>query len=239
MANVKKVATAKRAKPGEQGHTLYEHLHAHVRFIVAVLVGIAVWYLVPFPHAIARALFAWNVAGWLYVVLIGVMMLRCEIAGIKRQASLEEESRTLLLILTIFASVAMVLAIVAQLSALHEDHSPDRTLKFALSFSTIMVSWFLVHMVFALYYAHEFHSESRGGGARGAGGGLDFPNDHIPDYLDFLYFAFVVGTTAQTSDVVVTSRKMRRAVTLHGLLSFFFNTTVIALVVNLTSQLAG
>lgn len=239
MANVKKVATAKRSKPGEQGHTLYEHLHAHVRFIVAVLVGIAVWYLVPFAHAITRALFAWNVAGWLYVVLIGVMMLRCEIAGIKRQASLEEESRTLLLILTIFASVAMVLAIVAQLSALHEDHSPDRTLKFALSFSTIMVSWFLVHMVFALYYAHEFHSESRGGGARGSGGGLNFPNDHIPDYLDFLYFAFVVGTTAQTSDVVVTSRKMRRAVTLHGLLSFFFNTTVIALVVNLTSQLAG
>ena len=239
MANVKKVATAKRAKPSELRHTLYEHLHAHVRFIVAVLVGIAVWYLVPFPHAITRALFAWNVAGWLYVVLIGVMMLKCEIAGIKRQASLEDESRTLLLILTIFASVAMVLAIVAQLSALHEDHSPDRTLKFALSFSTIMVSWFLVHMVFALYYAHEFHSESRGGGARGSGGGLDFPNDHIPDYLDFLYFSFVVGTTAQTSDVVVASRKMRRAVTLHGLLSFFFNTTVIALVVNLTSQLAG
>jgi uncharacterized membrane protein len=238
MANVKKAATAKRAKPSERRHTLYEHLHAHVRFIVAVLVGVAVWYLVPLPHAITRALFAWNVAGWLYVVLIGVMMLRCEIAGIKRQASLEEESRTLLLILTIFASVAMVLAIVAQLSALHEDHGPDRTLKFALSFSTIMVSWFLVHMVFALYYAHEFHSEAKGN-ARGSGGGLDFPNDHIPDYLDFLYFSFVVGTTAQTSDVVITSRKMRRAVTLHGLLSFFFNTTVIALVVNLTSQLAG
>ena len=166
------------------------------------------------------------------------MMLRCEIEGIKRQASLEEESRTLLLILTIFASVAMVLAIVAQLSALHEDRSADRTLLFALSFSTILVSWFLVHTVFALYYAHEFHSESRGR-SPGAGGGLDFPGERIPDYLDFVYFSFVVGTRAQTSDVEVTSRKMRRVVTLHGLLSFFFNTTVIALVVNLTSQLAG
>jgi uncharacterized membrane protein len=195
--------------------------------------------LIRVDGGIPRLLVAWNVAGWLYVLLIGIMMFRCEIAGIKRQASLEDESRTLLLILTTFASVAMVLAIVAQLSALNEDHSSDRTLKFALSFSTIMVSWFLVHMVFALYYAHEFHSESRSGGARGSGGGLDFPSDHIPDYLDFLYFSFVVGTTAQTSDVEVTSRKMRRAVTLHGLLSFFFNTTVIALVVNLTSQLAG
>lgn len=239
MANVKKVTTAKRAKPSEQGHTLYEHLRAHVRFILSVLVGIAVWYLVPFPHAITRALFAWNVAGWLFLVLIGIMMFRCEIAGIKRQANLEDESRTFLLVLTVLASVAMVVAIVAQLSALHEDHSPDRTLKFALSFSTILVSWFLVHTVFALYYAHEFHSESKGNAARGAGGGLDFPGERIPDYLDFLYFSFVVGTTAQTSDVVITSRKMRRAVTLHGLLSFFFNTTVIALVVNLTSQLAG
>jgi uncharacterized membrane protein len=235
------MATAKKSgKPqaSRRHHSLYEHLHAHVRFIVAVLVGIAVWLMVPFPQNITRALFAWNVAGWLYVLLIGIMMLRCEIEGIKRQASLEEESRTLLLILTIFASVAMVAAIVAQLSALNEDHSSDRTLKFALSFSTILVSWFLVHMVFALYYAHEFHSESRAR-VRGSGGGLDFPGEHIPDYLDFLYFSFVVGTTAQTSDVEVTSRKMRRIVTLHGLLSFLFNTTVIALVVNLTSQLAG
>jgi uncharacterized membrane protein len=234
------MAKAKSGKPpaSQRHHGLYEHLHAHIRVIIAVFVGIAVWLMVPFPDGITRALFAWNVAGWLYVVLIGVMMLRCEIEGIKRQASLEEESRTLLLILTIFASVAMVLAIVTQLSALNEDHSSDRTLKFVLSFSTILVSWFLVHMVFALYYAHEFHSESRGS-ARGSGGGLDFPGEHIPDYLDFLYFSFVVGTTAQTSDVEVTSRKMRRVVTLHGLLSFFFNTTVIALVVNLTSQLAG
>jgi len=69
--------------------------------------------------------------------------------------------------------------------------------------------------------------------------GSTFRGERIPDYLDFVYFSFVVGTTAQTSDVEVTSRKMRRMVTLHGLLSFFFNTTVIALVVNLTSQLAG
>ncbi|MGC1180781.1 MAG: DUF1345 domain-containing protein [Methyloceanibacter sp.] len=234
------MAAAKSGKQrtSKRHHSLYEHLHAHLRFIIAVLVGVAFWIAVPLSGGITRVLAAWNVAGWLYVLLIGTMMLRCEIEGIKRQASLEEESRTLLLILTTFASVAMVLAIVAQLSALHEDHSSGRTLKFALSFSTILVSWFLVHMVFALYYAHEFHSESHER-SRGSGGGLKFPGEHIPDYLDFVYFSFVVGTTAQTSDVLVSSRKMRHVVTLHGLLSFFFNTTVIALVVNLTSQLAG
>lgn len=231
-------AKGKTQRPAPRRHTLYEHLHAHIRLIIAVAVGLVVWWFLPLNDSITRILAAWNIAGWLYVVLIVIMMLRCEIAGIKRQASLEDESRTVLLILTVLASVAMVLAIVAQLSALNEDHSSDRTLKFALSFSTILVSWFLVHTVFALYYAHEFHSEAKGS-SRGSGGGLDFPGEHIPDYLDFVYFSFVVGTTAQTSDVEVSSRKMRRVVTLHGLLSFFFNTTVIALVVNLTSQLAG
>ncbi len=242
MANVKKVATAKKIKPSEWRHTLYEHVYASIRLIIAVLVGIGVWTFAPMlmriDGGIPRLLVARNVAGWLYVLLICTMMLRCEIEGIKRQASLEEESRTLLLILTICASVATVLAIVAQLSELNEDRSADRTLLFALSFSTIVVSWFLVHTVFALYYAHEFHSEAKGN-SRGAVDGLDFPGERIPDYLDFVYFTFVVGTTAHTSDVVVTSRKMRRVVTLHGLSSFFFNTTVIALVVNLTSQLAG
>ena len=90
--------------------------------------------------------------------------------------------------------------------------------------------------MFALYYAHEFHSEARAG-AKGQGGGLDFPDDSTPDYLDFLYFSFVVGTTAQTSDVEVTSRAMRRVVMLHGILSFFFNTAVIALAVNIAAQL--
>ncbi len=237
MARPKKLVETK-AKPSERRHTLYEHLHAHARLIIAVIVGVVAWWFLPLNDNVTRILAAWNVAGWLYVILITAMMLRCEIAGIKRQASLEEESRTVLLILTVFASLAMVLAIVAQLSALNEDHSSGRTLKFGLAFSTILVSWFLVHLVFALYYAHEFHSESRGA-SRGSGGGLKFSGEHIPDYLDFVYFSFVVGTTAQTSDVEVCSRKMRRVVTLHGLLSFFFNTTVIALVVNLTSQLAG
>ena len=77
----------------------------------------------------------------------------------------------------------------------------------------------LIHTVFALYYAHEFHSESHGG-ARDTGGGLKFPDDRTPDYLDFLYFSFVVGTTAQTSDVAVCSRAMRRVVMLHGICRF-------------------
>ena len=130
-----------------------------------------------------------------------------------------------------------MLALFAQLMAIKSEHGMDRTLSISLSVSTIFLSWLLIHTVFALYYAHEFHSRGPRRIARGQGGGLKFPDDSTPDYLDFLYFSFVVGTTAQTSDVAVCSRAMRRVVMLHGILSFFFNTAVIALAVNIAAQL--
>jgi uncharacterized membrane protein len=220
--------------------SLREMFVAHIRFVIAIAVGVAVWIFAPLDDAVLRFLAAWNVAGWLFIALLLVMMTRAEIDGIRRQASLEDASRAVLLVAIIVGSAATLVALVVQLSALSKEHGPERTLIFALSFSTILVSWFLIHTVFAAYYAHEFHGEAtRVSSGGGGGGGLDFPGDRVPDYLDFLYFSFVVGTTAQTSDVEVTSHIMRRVVMGHGLLSFFFNTTVIALVVNLTAQLAG
>jgi len=215
---------------------LYQQVRVQIRLIVSIAVGAIVWFLLPLDDKVDRILAAWNAAGWLYITLLLVMMLRAEVEGIRRQATIEEESRAAALIITTLGAIFMFLAIVAQLSALHEESGLDRKVTFALSFSTILVSWLLVQVVFAVYYAHEFHSESRQK-ERGTGGGLKFSGQGIPDYLDFLYFSFVVGTTNQTSDTAVTSRAMRRVVMIHGLLSFFFNTMVIALTVNLTAQL--
>ena len=119
-----------------------------------------------------RILAGWNAAGWLYIALLGVMMFRCEVAGIRQQASLEEESRSAILILTVLASAATMVAVGAQLSGLSKAKGFEGTVLFTLSFSTILVSWFLVHFVFALYYAHEFHSETKA--ERRHGGRLRF-----------------------------------------------------------------
>ena len=190
----------------------------------------------PIEDLVPRILAGWNAGGWLYLLLVAIKMARAEIEGIKRQSTLERESRLVVLVVVIFGSIFTILALFAQLMAIKGEHGIDRTLSVSLSVSTIFLSWLLIHTVFALYYAHEFHAEGHGG-ARGQGGGLKFPDDSTPDYLDFLYFSFVVGTTAQTSDVDVCSRAMRRVVMLHGILSFFFNTAVIALAVNLAAQL--
>ncbi len=231
---------AKATKTGEQelsaGAWITRHARAQIRFLIALAVGVAVFLLVPIEDLVPRILAGWNAGGWLYLLLVAIKMARAEIEGIKRQSMLERESRIVVLVVVIFGSIFTMLALFAQLMAIKSEHGIDRTLSITLSISTIFLSWLLIHTVFALYYAHEFHSEAHAG-TKGQGRGLDFPDDSTPDYLDFLYFSFVVGTTAQTSDVEVTSRAMRRVVMLHGILSFFFNTAVIALAVNIAAQL--
>jgi uncharacterized membrane protein len=228
----------KRIVPPGFWAQLVRHARVQIRFLIALCVGILVALAAPLEGTIPRILAGWNAGGWLYFVLVVIKMWQAEIDGIKREAGIERESRTAVLFIVILGSVFTLLALFDQLMALKSEHGIDRTISISLSISTIFLSWFLIHTVFALYYAHEFHSESHGG-ARGTGGGLKFPDDSTPDYLDFLYFSFVVGTTAQTSDVDVCSRAMRRVVMLHGILSFFFNTAVIALMVNLAAQLVS
>jgi uncharacterized membrane protein len=228
--------TNRRHKQESLWVALTRHARAQIRFLVALCVGVAVGLFIPLDNTMPRILAGWNAGGWLYLLLVAIKMWRAEIEGIKREASIERESRTVVLVIVILGSFFTLLALVAQLSALRSEHGMDRTLSVALSVSTIFLSWLLIHTVFAVSYAHEFHSEAKGG-SRGLGGGLKFPDDSTPDYLDFLYFSFVVGTTAQTSDVEVCSRRMRRVVMLHGILSFFFNTAVIALAVNIAAQL--
>jgi uncharacterized membrane protein len=229
-------ATKPRARDLPEWAWITRHLRAQIRFLIALVVGIAVFFFVPIEDLVPRILAGWNAGGWLYLALVAIKMARAEIEGIKRQSTLERESRLVVLVVVIFGSIFTILALFAQLMAIKSEHGMDRTLSISLSVSTIFLSWLLIHTVFALYYAHEFHAEGHAGSG-GQGGGLKFPDDSTPDYLDFLYFSFVVGTTAQTSDVDVCSRDLRRVVMLHGILSFFFNTAVIALAVNLAAQL--
>ncbi len=94
---------------------------------------------------------------------------------------------------------------------------------------TIGLSWAAIHTTFALHYAHEYY--------RGTVGGLAFPGDgkEEPDYWDFVYFSFVIGMTAQVSDVGITDRIIRRTATVHGIVSFVFNTALLALTINIVA----
>ena len=101
-----------------------------------------------------------------------------------------------------------------------------------LAVSTVVLSWFFIHVIFAFHYAHEFYGEAKDGHK----GGLKFPADDQPEYWDFIYFSFAIGTTTQVTDVLVTGKAMRRLVVGHGVVSFFYNVAVLALIVSLGGE---
>jgi uncharacterized membrane protein len=153
----------------------------------------------------------------------------------KRRSRLQDDEAIAVLVLTLAATVASLVAIVVELAHLKLEHAGHSTPTLLLAGATIFLSWSFVHTAFALHYAHEYYVD------RGPEGepGLEFPGGASPDYLDFLYFSFVIGTTSQTADVSIVSRAMRRLALLHGIVAFLFNTTLLALTVNIAAGLLG
>jgi uncharacterized membrane protein len=159
-------------------------------------------------------------------------MADCDIDHMRRRSALMDEGRIAIPTLTACAALASLAAILIELGDKNVTHDPRHL---ALAVVTIALSWAFTHTIFALHYAHEFYAENRY-----VDGGLAFPGKDKPDYWDFLYFSLVIGMTSQVSDVGVTAKAIRRTVMAHGVVSFFFNATLVALMVNIAaSALAG
>jgi uncharacterized membrane protein len=204
------------------------------RLTVATLLGVVLVLFLPATlPASTRALLAWDLGAGLYLALAWTMMLRADVQKMRWRASLQDDGAVVVLFLTIVAAVASLAAILIELLGLKSLPAATQTVRLALASITIVCSWCLVHTAFALHYAHEFYGEH---GKRGKSC-LEFPGSTEPDYVDFLYFAFVLGTTSQTSDVTIRSSTLRRLALAHGVIAFFFNTTLLALVINIAAGL--
>jgi uncharacterized membrane protein len=107
-----------------------------------------------------------------------------------------------------------------------------------LAGATVISSWILIHTAFTLHYAHVYY-RLQDDDVTILGSGVEFPSEKGPDFLDFAYFSFVIGMTCQVSDVQISGRNIRRMALVHGLLSFLFNTVILALTINLASGLVG
>jgi uncharacterized membrane protein len=201
----------------------------HIRLFVSASFGLAVTLaLLAIPwHNTTRILVGWDSGVMLYLVLIAWIMSHSPIERIRQRACVEDEGAIALLVLTTASALASLAAVILELG-----HAPS-AYQVALAAVTILLSWTFMHVIFALHYAHEFYGE----GADDQIGGLDFPGTEEPDYWDFLYYSLVVAMTAQVSDVQITSKTMRRLTTVHGVVAFFFNVTVLALTVNIVSAL--
>lgn len=211
-------------------------LRAHPRLLAACAAGVATMAALPVhwaPSVVTRTLVAWNAGVVLYLVLALWMMARSNPVHIRRRASLEDEGRWVVLILVSLAALASLVAIALQLGVARQLPGILRLRHVGLAAFTVLTSWAFMQLIFALHYAHEYYAP-RG---HHSAGGLDFPGAEAPDYFDFAYTACIIGTSAQTADVSFTSRTMRRTGLLHCVLAYFFNTTVLALAINIAAGL--
>ena len=204
-------------------------------FMCALIGALTVWCLPSSiaMHQVTRAIIGWNVGACLYLLLAIRMMFWSPHARMKTRALEQDEGRLVILSLVVGAAITSIGAIVAQLAVAKDIHGSLRYAHIALAGLTILSSWAFTQVMFALHYAHDYYAAE----AKGAPVGLEFPGGHAPDYGDFLYFACVIGTSGQTADVSFTSRTMRRTGLVHCVLAFFFNTTLVALTINIASGL--
>ncbi|GAA4340584.1 DUF1345 domain-containing protein [Mucilaginibacter gynuensis] len=219
--------------------SFFFRLDAHFRVYVSLAVAIGAFFCFRHLTVLAVALVTWIAFAFTVIVLDWIIIIWAHPREIRRIASLEDSSRTAIFLFVIGASLISLLAIYLLLKS-SKGHADDEiTTNIFLSMTAVLVSWWLVHTLFSMRYAHLYYQEITDDGKKTVVGGLDFPGKEDPDYLDFVYFGFVVGMTFQVSDVEITSRTIRRLTLMHGLISFAFNTAIVALSINVISGLVS
>jgi uncharacterized membrane protein len=208
-------------------------VRGHRRLFIGALSGLAAVPLL--PRGTERAVLAWDIAVIVFLALSATLFMTERLDRMAEDAEAQEEGEWTVFWVTM-ATVAFSFVAIVQEFAITKDLPPgQRSLHLILIAVTLLVSWLMTHTTFAFRYAHEYYEVEPGG--VGIVGGLEFPGERRPDYLDFMYFALVLGMTFQVSDVQITSRKFRRLAAVHGLLSFLYNTIILALTVNLAAGL--
>ena len=211
-------------------HKHFSETTGRQRLVYGALVGVVVAVL-PLPlTAASRGLLAWTAGAAVYLLLSWWLALEFDAKRTRARAQAQDQPGIALfavLLLSVFASFG---AIALMLQHVKDLSGAPRIAHLGLSMLALAASWLLMQTIFAFRYAHRYYQAELRDHTHGAG--LDFPGHLPPDYFDFLYYAHVVGMTSQVSDVVVTSREMRRLTLVHSVTAFAFNMLILALSIN-------
>jgi uncharacterized membrane protein len=203
------------------------------RLALAVLIGCLVYPV--FAGALERTtriLIGWDSGALFYLVATGIMMIRADVHGLRRRAAMHDEGEWTIMLMAMTATLASLVAIGVELHLARVSQASIQLGRVGVAAVTIIVSWFFVHTIMAQHYAHDYYL------GEGRHSGLVFPDEAPePDYWDFLYVSFTIGAASQTSDVSISSGRIRRVVLAHTVLSFLFNTTILALGINVGASL--
>jgi uncharacterized membrane protein len=203
------------------------------RLLICLMLAVAIALGLPVPTIWPRLLLGWCVGVAAYVALIILQAARGSGETLRRQASQLDDSAFTISIFAVLAAAASCGA-VAMLLFGEQEQDAYRIPRVALAVLTLVCAWTFVQVVFTTHYAHVFYGEEDGRSR----GGLDFNGDESPDFWDFFYFSVTIGATSQTSDTDITAKHMRRIVTVQTIYAYFFNTSLLALAVNMAAGFA-
>jgi uncharacterized membrane protein len=207
------------------------------RVAAGIGVGILAYFLLPASlHTNVREASSWCLGGATYLVWAFATMQNCPTNAIRKRAARQDDSAEVILVLVLLAMFSSFAAIVGLIGEARGASNESKLLFVALAGATIFVSWMVTQVAFTLHYAHEYYAPAHF--SEDGSTALTFPGDAKPDYWDFFYFATSLGAASQTSDVMINAKSLRRIATLHAIVSFFFNTMVLALTINLAASLA-
>ncbi len=207
------------------------------RLIIGAILAIITFYLLKRDGRdnLIIAMCSWCVFSLTYLLISWVIIFSRSVEDIKIISRINDVSKWFVAFLILSSSFTSL--IIAMLLVVYHDPQRQTVIVVPLSIFSIILSWIMVHTVLLFHYAHEYYDEDPAGIAEEQGG-LQFPGDNQPNYLDFAYYSFVIGMTFQVSDVQITSKKLRKLALLHGLIAFSLNTFVLALTINIIAGLS-
>lgn len=221
-------------------HHPFFRIDAHHKMYISLAVAAVVFFCIrTVLSTTGVVLLTWSSFALTVIILDWILILSCHPKEVRKVASLEDANRTLIFAFVIVASLVSLVSILFLLKSDKNLSEAAITGHVVLSMVSVVVSWWLVHTIFTMRYAHMYYSTDPDGDDKKPIGGLQFPNEDEPDYLDFVYFSFVLGTTFQVSDVEISARPIRRLALVHGLIAFAFNTAILALSINVVSGLVS
>jgi len=210
--------------------------NARKRLSLSLSVGVLVFFALPRSFLTdIRALLGWDSACVAFLLMAWVVMGLADAQETRKSTLAQDQSNLMVLFIATTAAGVSLFAILFLLRYVKTSPPDVKAAYLALSVSAVAASWLVVHTLFAFHYAHSFYrGRAVQDGIRDEGG-IRFPGGALPHYVDFLYFSFVIGMTSQVSDVAITSHSVRRAALIHGMVSFAFNTLVLALTINIVA----
>lgn len=210
----------------------FEKINSFQKFIICLVIAVIAYFFINLKDIdpLTHLMIGWNTFSICMIVMSCITFKITNSKQIREQAKIQDPKSTIVFITVLVSTLAGFLAVLILIISKKEGNQDSWRIPLAVG--GMLLSWILIHIIFTLRYAHIYYGDHETKPNIHAGG-LDFPGGERPEYPDFAYFSFVLGMTFQVSDVQIASKRIRKLALIHGLLSFGFNTIMIALTINL------